>query len=30
MACVEAAVVQRPVSLAAGERWSGAQRFRAG
>jgi glucose-6-phosphate 1-epimerase len=30
MACVEAAVVQRPVTLAAGERWSGAQRFRAG
>ena len=30
MACVEAAVVQRPVTLAAGERWSGTQRFRAG
>ena len=30
MACVEAAVVQRPVALAAGERWSGTQRFRAG
>jgi len=30
MVCVEAAVVHRPVTLAAGERWSGVQRFRAG
>ncbi|HEX6598190.1 MAG TPA: D-hexose-6-phosphate mutarotase [Gemmatimonadaceae bacterium] len=30
MACVEAAVVQRPVTLGAGEQWSGTQRFRAG
>jgi glucose-6-phosphate 1-epimerase len=30
MLCVEAAAVQRPVSVAAGERWSGTQRFRAG
>ena len=30
MACVEAAVVQRPVTLAPGERWSGTQRFRVG
>lgn len=30
MACVEAAAVQQPVTLAPGERWSGTQRFRAG
>ena len=30
MVCVEAAAVQRPVTVAAGERWSGTQRFRAG
>jgi glucose-6-phosphate 1-epimerase len=30
MLCVEGAAVQRPVSVAAGERWSGTQRFRAG
>jgi glucose-6-phosphate 1-epimerase len=30
MLCVEAAVVQHPVSVAAGERWIGTQRFRAG
>lgn len=30
MVCVEAAAVQRPVSVPAGERWSGTQRFRAG
>lgn len=30
MVCVEAAVVQRPVIVAAGERWSGTQRFLAG
>ena len=30
MVCVEAAAVQRPVTIAAGERWSGTQRFRAG
>jgi glucose-6-phosphate 1-epimerase len=30
MLCVEVAAVQRPVSVAAGERWSGTQRFRAG
>ena len=30
MVCVEAAAVQRPVSVAAGERWSGSQLFRAG
>lgn len=30
MVCVEGAAVQRPVTLAAGERWSGTQRFRAG
>jgi glucose-6-phosphate 1-epimerase len=30
MLCVEAAAVQRPVSVAAGERWSGTQSFRAG
>jgi len=30
MVCVEAAAVQQPVTLAAGARWSGTQRFRAG
>ena len=30
MVCVEAAAVQRAVTVAAGERWSGTQRFRAG
>lgn len=30
MVCVEAAAVQRPLTVAAGERWSGTQRFRAG
>ena len=30
MVCVEAAAVQRPVTVPAGERWSGSQRFRAG
>ena len=30
MLCVEAAAAQRPVSVAAGARWSGTQRFRAG
>jgi glucose-6-phosphate 1-epimerase len=30
MVCVEAAAVQQPVTVAAGERWSGAQRFRVG
>ena len=29
MLCVEAAAVQRPVTVAAGERWSGSQSFRA-
>lgn len=30
MVCVEAAAVQQPVRVAAGERWSGTQRFRVG
>jgi glucose-6-phosphate 1-epimerase len=30
MVCVEAAAVQQPVTVAAGARWSGTQRFRAG